>query len=1260
VKRPSLIALPCALALGLSAFGGLPADASRTDPNPTPSELAHAALAREAGGEAMILLENAGALPVPVTQPVALFGVGSYRPVKGGFGSGDVYNRAVVNVHDGLVAAGYQLTTSPAYWDAMTGLVDTLITSAPTSGPMTGVWDMASAEIAITPASAQPTQPTDTAIIVVARNSGEGEDRSSGKGAYQLTDVERANIKVVAGAYSQVIVLLNTGGIVDTAFYGQINAAIQDPAGGQALDALLLMSQLGGETGYAVADVVSGAVNPSGKTVSTWASAYSYYPAAGTFSMQDGNAAQENYTEGIYVGYRYFDSFYRTINPANPASVVAYPFGYGGSYTSFSVKTDSVTADAEQITVKATVANTGKVAGKQVVQAYFSAPQNGLDKPYQELGAYAKTDLLAPGKAQQLTLSFPVTEMSSYSEELAAYILQAGDYIIRVGDHSRSTAIGAIVQIDQTVLTEQLSNQVKDEVNPYQLESDPANFYSYPAEAAQLAAAPRINVAGAQVATANNASTLIQTVAIPSTSPFYAVDGSPITATTALINAADAADWEGTGSPYPVKEGETTRNVTVAGTPTLYDAVKGTATWDQLIASLSTPQLLDIVQGVGMFAVSAASTYHATGAVGYTTAAQEASGIPAVTMADGPAGLRLTKEYSEAGQDYYQYATAWPVGIAMAQTWNRALVEAVGDAIGEEMEEYGVTIWLAPGVNIHRDPLNGRNFEYYSEDPLLTGLTAAAVTAGIQSHPGRGVTMKHYAGNNQETNRSGGNATIDERALREIYLKGFEIAVKQAQPMAFMTSYGKINGRCVAGDYDLTTNVLRGEWDFAGVVMTDWGGCGPFLDNMYAGNDLIMPGGNPASANQSILIVPPSVDVFGLPSYIHQPAGMIVIPGFGTMPGQESYTFSTGNFVLAAGGGVTFTTTVDASISSLQPNSGDGTGAMFDSPPVLETPLAPFADPQAAYDHIQSILALPTSIPGTFTAAQKAGIEITNVVGTSPNITSFDVVLSGDYYAPGRLGDLQRSALHVLQTWAQTAPFADLAQRQNVSGITVAPYSAQFDDLVSYATTAAGPVVDAEPSTSRPVPAQDKTGLAAVIDAAAALGGAAAFTASSWQGLQAALASARTVAGDPNATQAQVDGAANAVKAALKALAVVTPYDHSAMEAAIAALAKAVEALKTEPVKDTPPTAVKAGTVKISGQVKVGKKLTAKTAGWTSGVKFTYRWYAGGKAIKKATAKTFKVTKALVGKKLTVKVTARKTGLTTASKTSKATAKVKR
>jgi beta-glucosidase-like glycosyl hydrolase len=1022
-------------ALGLSGIGV--ASAATTDPDPSAQELRHAALSREAAGEGMVLLDNhGGALPMARSGNVAVFGVGAYKTVKGGTGSGDVNNRYTVSVRQGLEDAGYTVTTSDAYWDAMTAAYDEEY--GDTGGDLFGPpIDYSSVEQALTPSSVKPTAPTRTAIFVVARNSGEGRDRSSGQGDFLLRDVERADIQLIGQSYRNVIVALNVGGVVDTSFYAQINGSTADPRGRTALDSLVLMSQPGQEAGNALVDVLTGRVTPSGKLTDTWASSYAAYPASETFANADGNPLREEYTEGIYVGYRYFDSFYKTIDPAHPAEVVNYPFGYGGSYTTFRIKTTKVRANAKHVTVKAKVTNTGRRAsGKEVVQVYFSAPTTGLDTPYQELAGSAKTDKLAPGASQTVTISFRTDEMSSFDKARAAYVLDAGDYLIRVGNSSRSTKVVAKLTLPHKVTTTLVRHEQNDVAPATELTSDPSAFYSYPGQAREIAKAKRITLNPYRFRVHDERSEYQQNVRVAPDSPYAPFDGTTISSTTAYV-PRNQSNWEGTGAAYQPRPGETVKQVRTDPTATLYDVRKGRISIQKFVAGLTVDQLANIVEGSS----AAGSTLTAHGAAGYTTPKYENLGIAGMTLSDGPAGLRLTQQIPTTPPTY-QWATAWPIGTMLAQTWNPTLQHEVGAAIGAEMATYGVTLWLAPGMNLHRDPLNGRNFEYFSEDPLVTGLVASAETKGVQSVPGVGVTIKHFVANNQETQRNQTNSVIGERALRELYLKGFEIAVKSAQPMAVMTSYNQVNDHYTAASYDLVTNVLRGEWGFKGLVMTDWTSVNQAtaLGTQYAGNDLIEPGNNPAEIVNTIKKVTPTIDVNGMAAYTKN------VLHFGTFE-FTTWAWQLGGLGLSATGDQTVTTRVDESTDLSQvPLSGTVDG--------VYTPLEPYGTVQAAYDSVIALLA-PSNT--ALTAAQKAGISVTDVVHADPTdatspVVAYKVTLRGSYPTayPMRLGDLQRSVIHILNVVAQSAPFAELATDQGVRGIRVGPYTDQFRNLVEY------------------------------------------------------------------------------------------------------------------------------------------------------------------------------------------------------------------
>ncbi len=806
---------------------------------------------RKVATQGMVLLENAGALPLSKdVKSVALFGNGARRTIKGGTGSGDVNSRFVVTVEQGLEEAGLALTTK-AWMDAYDKKVEDArlayfmeMKENIAKKGMGAIMDlfnnpfMEPAIDAVDEAVIADTK-ADAAVYVVARNSGEGKDRAPVAGDYELSDSEKESIANLAKAYGNVIVVLNVGGVVDTKFF-----RVQEGIG-----AVLLMSQAGNIGGYALADVLTGKANPSGHLTTTWAENYTDYPNAGTFSHMNGDIHDEYYKEGIYVGYRYFDTF--NVAPA-------YPFGYGKSYTTFAVETTGVSADAKEVSVKVKVTNTGDTyAGKEVVQVYYSAPKGAVEKPYQELAAYAKTKELAPGESEELSISYPLEVMASYHATKAAYVLEEGAYYVRVGTNSRATKVVAAVCLDADVVTAVLSNRLPADCEMEEISAKDAVPYGYESEDVEKAAAVQIAVSAADVET--------KTVS-------YTAENAQVAA-----------------NPSSTKV-------------TMDDVLAGKATLDDLVGQLTVPEMAELCvgtsrgqMGMGGAEVIGNASAVCPGAAGDSTSLMiDDRDIRNMVLADGPAGLRLSKHFMADAQgnvipgtsdapipgmellgelmgggaqqkpeipadavEYYQYCTAIPIATLLAQTWDTEAIAECGDIVGEEMEELGVTLWLAPGMNIHRNPLCGRNFEYYSEDPLVAGMCAAADTLGVQKHPGVGTTIKHFAFNNQEDNRMHTNAHVSERAAREIYLKGFEIAVKAAQPMSIMTSYNLVNGVHTANSRDLLTALARDEWGFAGIVMTDWGTTGSIEMNpgqefkygsssaagcVKAGNDLTMPG----------------------------------------------------------------------------------------------------------------------------------------------------------------------------------------------------------------------------------------------------------------------------------------------------------------------------------------------------------------------------------------------------------------------------------
>ncbi len=843
-----------------------------TDPEISEREQTSADAAIEAAGEGMVLLKNDdNALPLEAGAPIALYGTGSIFTVASGTGSGDVNERSTASVYEAL-AEVFDIANTDSY---IAPYQDSK--AAFDAGELTESNEyvtLARAMFATTlkgneidleeNASAMVDQGVDTAIYTISRICGEGSDRSNvaqHDGDYYLSEMEEANIKTLASKFDKVIVLLNVSNVQDLNFLNDI----------EGVDAALLMGQPGSSGAYAVAKILTGEVTPSGKLADTWPVNFMDIPSSATLgtyydAKNTGYVYPEYYYEDIYVGYRYFDTF---------GVAPLYPFGYGLSYTTFDIAPDSVTADAEHVAVTVTVTNTGDTySGKEVVEVYYSAPDGTLEKPYQELIAYAKTDLLAPGEAQTLTITFNTPEMASYSEEQAAYILEAGDYFIRVGDSSRNTKVAAKITLDDTAITEQLSNHKtlstntaaeKADYEENKLTKADATPYTYDGEDEQKAAAPVIELAAADFVTVNNASTRT-----PADVTTYYSSNDPQT---------DSAVYAANGGWNSKFSNETLVPVETNPDWTLLDVYQGNCTLEQLVAGMSSETLEFLVNGIDPdqeYGVSYARA-NTAGSMTLNDVAEGLDGgssvgylahwcqgtvwsttgryynhylIPNQDLSDGPAGLRISATgttdlytvtqsavVSEDGstleqpavveiaedQTYYQYCTSFPVGVLLAQTWNPQLLVKVGECYSVELNEMGVSALLGPGMNIHRTPLCGRNFEYYSEDPRLCGLTAMNLTLGMQASEGVGVTLKHFAANNNENDRTHSNSIVSERALREIYLKGFEIAVKGAQPMYIMTSYNLINGVYTVNDYELQNNILRDEWGFKGTIMTDYG-----------------------------------------------------------------------------------------------------------------------------------------------------------------------------------------------------------------------------------------------------------------------------------------------------------------------------------------------------------------------------------------------------------------------------------------------------
>ena len=790
-----------------------------TSPEVTQRETDHRKLAREAAAEGFVLLENKDHfLPLAKGSKVGLYGAGAIRTIKGGTGSGDVNERDSVNIFQGMKNAGYDVTSSEwledydkLYVQARLDWKNEIFTKL--NGDDTKFFDAYSATPFFMP-SGNPIDEekaaadgADTAFFVLARIAGENKDRFDTEGDYFISKEEKAILAQVSRCYKNVVLVINTGGLMDLAFVEEFDN----------IRSILQYVQAGQEGGNAFADVVSGDVTPSGKMTDTWAKDYYDYPGAEVYSYKSGDLMKEKYEEGIFVGYRYFDTF---------QVPVRYSFGYGMSYTDFEIRTDDIKVSGRgmmnpKVSVTVTVTNTGDTyAGKEVVQIYASCPQGRLVKEFRRLAGFGKTKLLAPKESQTMTITFPLYQLTSYEEESASWILEPGMYGIWIGNDLNTSVLSGALELDEKAVMTACENicPLKEELNEIVPDAEKV-------QAREVAWQKEVKEKRMSVIE-------LKAAEIPT----------------------EKVDYQPVPEELPGKAGKIVDSLSVDQLAFLATGDPGRAQGNALgSAGISVP-----------------------GAAAETSpcASEEPWNVTTIALVDGPAGLRLKREYQvdngeivasdflaaleggffskpqeKRGTTYYQFCTAIPVGTLLAQSWDVELIKRVGEMIGHEMELFNVTLWLAPGMNIHRNPLCGRNFEYYSEDPLLAGMMAAAMTLGVQKVPGCGTTIKHFACNNQEDNRMGSDSILSERALREIYLKGFEIAVKDAQPMSIMTSYNLINGVHAANCYDTCTKAARDEWGFAGAIMTDWtttnvqiqGEC-TAAGCMRAGNDMVMPG----------------------------------------------------------------------------------------------------------------------------------------------------------------------------------------------------------------------------------------------------------------------------------------------------------------------------------------------------------------------------------------------------------------------------------
>jgi len=754
--------------ISLSITFAIPVNEVNQNDEANEYEINHVKILDEYLSECTVLLRKNGDFPLNAGEKqIYLYGNGIRRTIKGGTGSGEVNSRSVDTIEEAFIKGGFKILSNKfldeydkVYEKAKKDFKRNLQFEF-LKRPISSIIENIGIIMPEPEFNISFDKEGDVAIYVLSRISGEGTDRKNIKGDVQLTDSERKTILALAKGYKKFMLVLNTGGPVDL-------------SGLDAVPNILILSQLGVNTSKTLVDIVSGEKYPSGKLTTTWTK-FEDYPTIGNFGAE----SDTNYKEGIYVGYRYFDT--ENVD-------VMFPFGYGLGYTDFEYDILSASLVGEKFEVEASVKNVGSHKGKEVLELYLSKPGTTLDEPYQILVNFGKSKELKPAEEEILKLSFNLSDFASYDEKSESYILDKGSYVVRLGNSSRNTKPCGEIKVESKISVKRVKNKFGD-----------PGFKDYVSKATKKT--------------------------------------EDLTAVQKFVL-----------DPTSIKEEVVSYNKKFE----ISEKVKALSKEDKakLVIGSFNPN-------GGLVSVVGSASTSAAGAAGETAKIEGV--VNPVIMADGPAGLRLAKDYyvdkdgahslegsipasvqenlpdlvkfilgivtpkpSKDAVILHQYTTAIPIGTAIAQSWNRKFAEVCGDVVAEEMKIFNIHLWLAPALNIHRNILCGRNYEYFSEDPFVSGAFAASITNGVQRHKNTFVTIKHFAANNQETNRYLSSSNVSERALREIYLKGFEICFQQSKPKTVMTSYNLLNGVHTSESKALNIDILRNEFDFDGVVMTDW------------------------------------------------------------------------------------------------------------------------------------------------------------------------------------------------------------------------------------------------------------------------------------------------------------------------------------------------------------------------------------------------------------------------------------------------------
>ena len=763
-------------------------------------------IGRQIEAEGAVLLENNGTLPLSDAAKITILGQDSVDPVYGGGGAGSVDTSTAIDLYTGIREAGYQ--TNDVVYDFYTeGAGSTYRKTVPDAygEGVFGVNEVPVSEYT-DDVIASFADYNDAAIIVLGRSGGESSDLQStplDNGYYylELDENEKELIDLACRNFENVVVLLNTQNPMEL-------GELEDTD----VDAVLWIGALGETGAEEVGDLLCGNVSPSGRLTDTYAYDSFSAPAManfGSYTIANSQVMFGNsymvYSEGIYVGYRYYETRYEDVVMGNEdaanynyAQTVQYPFGYGLSYTEFAYSDFNLTEDSDQYIAEVTVTNTGDVSGKHAIEIYMQSPytdydrENKIEKSSVELVGYGKTDTLESGASETVSIEIPKEMMKVYDQYgQGTYLVDAGDYYFTVGADAHD-AVNNILAAKGYTTADGMDADGNADLTAMvtQAEQDNTTYAVSQATGYDI----QNQFEDVDINTYDPEHVYLSRSDWTGTWPVTYADGS-WTAPEDFVAALEIPTVEDTAESAPVT-GATDEEVGSLTTAMMMELDYDDPMWDTLIRQMSVEELDTLIR-VG----------------GYATMGIDSIQLPSTQDKDGPAGISSTLVGGENG-------TSYPPEIVLASTWNDELAEEFGRCIGEDSIALDVTGWYAPSMNIHRSPYSGRNFEYYSEDSCLSGMMGAATVRGAQEK-GVLVYIKHFALNDQETNRMGISIFANEQSVRDLYLKPFEITVREGDAHGAMVSMNRIGSRWTGAHYGLMTEALRNEWGFEGLAITD-------------------------------------------------------------------------------------------------------------------------------------------------------------------------------------------------------------------------------------------------------------------------------------------------------------------------------------------------------------------------------------------------------------------------------------------------------